>query len=96
MMNQVSRSRRQKHIPKRTCIACRAVRPKRELVRVVRTPEGVVTVDETGKENGRGADLCSTRAGWGGALSKGLLSGALRTTLTADAKKRLADYAARL
>jgi predicted RNA-binding protein YlxR (DUF448 family) len=50
--------RKQRKIPQRTCIGCRTVRPKRELVRVVRTPEGEVLVDVTGKRSGRGAYVC--------------------------------------
>lgn len=45
-------------LPTRTCVACRTARPKRALVRVVRTPEGSVVVDPTGKRSGRGAYLC--------------------------------------
>jgi len=44
-----------RHVPQRTCVGCRTVRPKRELVRVVRTPEGTVELDPTGKRSGRGA-----------------------------------------
>ena len=44
--------------PQRSCVACRTVRPKSELIRVVRTPLGVVKVDLTGKQAGRGAYLC--------------------------------------
>jgi uncharacterized protein len=47
-----------KHIPLRTCIACREKRPKRELVRVVCTPEGSVEIDVRGKRAGRGAYVC--------------------------------------
>lgn len=47
-----------RRIPQRTCIGCRTVRPKRELVRVVRTPEGNVELDTTGKRSGRGAYVC--------------------------------------
>ncbi len=49
---------RQKHKPQRTCLACRQVKDKRDLIRVVRTPEGRLLVDPTGKANGRGAYLC--------------------------------------
>ena len=49
---------RQRKVPLRTCVGCRQVRPKRELVRVVRTPQGQVEVDPTGKRAGRGAYLC--------------------------------------
>ncbi len=90
---KAARSRRRKHIPQRTCVACRTSRPKRELVRVVRTPEGNVVVDETGKRNGRGAYLCPTRACWETAMSRGLLNQALRTNVTEDAMVRLAEYA---
>ncbi|HIE50357.1 MAG TPA: YlxR family protein [Armatimonadetes bacterium] len=47
--------KKRRHVPQRTCVACRAVRPKRELLRVVRTPEGHLEVDPTGKKPGRGA-----------------------------------------
>lgn len=46
-----------KKIPLRTCVITREKLPKQELVRVVRTPEGNVIVDTTGKQNGRGAYL---------------------------------------
>ena len=42
----------------RMCVACRQMRPKKELARVVRTPEGAVVLDRTGRANGRGAYLC--------------------------------------
>lgn len=47
-----------KHVPLRTCIACREKRPKRELLRVVCTPEGSVEIDVRGKRAGRGAYIC--------------------------------------
>lgn len=47
-----------KHIPQRSCVACRQVRPKSELLRVVRTPEGAIKADDTGKLAGRGAYVC--------------------------------------
>ncbi len=47
-----------KKIPMRQCLGCRERRAKRELVRVVRSPEGQVLLDFSGKANGRGAYLC--------------------------------------
>lgn len=47
-----------RRIPQRSCIGCRAVRDKKELVRLVRTPEGELRLDPTGKAAGRGAYLC--------------------------------------
>ena len=44
--------------PQRTCIGCGEIREKRDLIRVVRTPEGEFTVDDTGRKNGRGAYIC--------------------------------------
>lgn len=46
-----------KKIPMRTCIVTKEKCPKKELIRVVRTPEGTVVIDESGKQNGRGAYL---------------------------------------
>ena len=47
-----------KKIPLRQCMGCNEHKPKPQLLRVVRTPEGEVTLDFTGKKNGRGAYLC--------------------------------------
>lgn len=44
--------------PMRTCVGCRACRPKKELIRVVRTPEGETELDATGRKSGRGAYIC--------------------------------------
>lgn len=51
-----------KKIPMRQCLGCNEHLPKRELIRVVRTPEGEVVADLTGKKNGRGAYLCPRAA----------------------------------
>ena len=51
----------QKKVPMRMCVACRQMQPKKELLRVVRTPEGEVLIDRTGRKNGRGAYLCNRR-----------------------------------
>ena len=47
-----------KKIPMRQCLGCRVMKPKRELVRVVKSPEGDVTLDFKGKKPGRGAYVC--------------------------------------
>lgn len=46
-------------IPVRTCIGCKCKKPKKELIRIIRTPEGKIEIDKTGKKSGRGAYLCS-------------------------------------
>ena len=47
-----------KKIPMRMCVGCREMKPKAELIRVVRTPEGSILVDRRGKVSGRGAYVC--------------------------------------
>ena len=47
-----------KKIPMRMCTGCSQMKPKKELIRVVRSPEGEISLDETGKKSGRGAYLC--------------------------------------
>jgi len=73
---------RQRHVPIRTCVGCRQERPKRELVRIVRSPAGTIAVDPTGKAAGRGAYLCRTAECWAAALKRDALARALRASLT--------------
>ncbi|HAL15643.1 MAG: YlxR family protein [Bellilinea sp.] len=73
-------TKRVKHIPQRTCVGCRQVMPKRNLIRVVRSPEGV-SIDLTGKTAGRGAYLHDKKSCWESAL-KGALNHALKIELT--------------
>ena len=48
----------ERKIPMRQCVGCREMKPKKELIRVVRSPEGVISLDFRGKAPGRGAYLC--------------------------------------
>ncbi len=82
--------RKSKHIPQRTCIGCREVLSKRQLIRLVRTGEGIV-VDPTGKLAGRGAYLHNQKSCWQSAL-KGALAHALKTELTEQDKQKLRAY----
>ena len=52
----------QKKIPMRHCLGCREMKPKRELIRVVRSPEGEISLDFKGKAPGRGAYICPSPA----------------------------------
>ncbi len=70
MPTKSSQPRPRKHIPQRTCIACGTTKPKRELLRVVRTPQGAVELDAGGKKSGRGAYVCARRSCWELALKK--------------------------
>ena len=87
---------RPKHIPQRTCIACKQVRPKRELIRVVRTPEGHIELDPTSKKSGRGAYVCARRSCWDIALKKGKLEREFETQLIAEDRAALEVYYASL
>ncbi len=90
---------RKKHVPQRTCIACRNVQGKRSLIRLVRVAESEATsvqVDETGKRGGRGCYLHPNQECWQNALRGGKIEGALKTKLSAANKAELAAYAATL
>ena len=85
-----------KHVPLRTCVACRTTGAKRGLVRIVRTPQGSVEVDPTGKAAGRGAYLCRRRQCWQEALKKDALARALRVKLWDADKEALRAFAEQL
>lgn len=89
---------RRRHIPQRTCIACRKVQNKRDLVRIVRTPEGEVVIDPTGKRSGRGAYLCRVQSCWHDVLASGgrRLEQALKAQLKPEALIALQEFAAGL
>jgi predicted RNA-binding protein YlxR (DUF448 family) len=76
--------KRRKHVPLRTCIACQQKRPKRELLRIVRRPEGNLEVDPKGKLSGRGAYLCPTLECWSVALDERKLGRALKCQVSAE------------
>jgi len=79
-----------KHIPQRTCVGCREVLSKRNLIRVVRGPAGVA-IDSTGKSSGRGAYVHDKRSCWEKAL-KGALVHALKTELTEQDRGVLTQF----
>ncbi|NLJ24342.1 MAG: YlxR family protein [Firmicutes bacterium] len=82
---------RKRKIPQRTCIGCRTVRPKRDLVRIVRTPEGDVLLDFTGKRSGRGAYVCTDESCVEQAFRKKQLERALDITISPEVIDRLRD-----
>jgi predicted RNA-binding protein YlxR (DUF448 family) len=92
-MTKQARGPRTKHVPQRTCIACRKVGGKRGLVRLVRTSEGTVVVDLTGKQAGRGAYLHPVRSCWEVGLKGSRIEQALRTKLTPANRLTLQEYA---
>ena len=83
-----------KRIPQRTCLACRQVKAKRELIRLVHTPDGNIEIDDTGgKKAGRGAYLCPTWKCWEAGLKGKQLEHALRSHLTQDNREQLIKHA---
>ena len=81
---------RVKHVPQRTCVGCREVLPKRKMIRLVRTADGV-QIDPTGKLAGRGAYLHDRRECWERGL-KGALGHALKASLTEADRTRLEEF----
>jgi len=81
-----------KHVPQRTCIACREVKAKRELIRLVRSASGSVEVDSSGKKAGRGVYLCPRLECWQMGLKGGQLEYALRTTISRENRQQLIKY----
>jgi len=82
--------KRVKHVPQRTCIACRETLSKKELMRIVRTPDSV-RYDPTGKAPGRGAYLHNKRSCWERAL-RGSLARALKTEISREDRKKLEEF----
>jgi predicted RNA-binding protein YlxR (DUF448 family) len=78
---------RPKHVPQRTCVACREIDAKRGLIRLVRTAEGAVEVDPTGKRAGRGAYLCARMSCWTRGINEKTLVRALRIEGLTDANR---------
>ncbi len=75
--------------PERTCVGCRATAGKRELVRIVRSPDGSVHVDRTGSAHGRGAYVHRDAACVDAALRRGSLARALKAGLGPEEVGRL-------
>lgn len=94
-MSRRTRGPRPKHVPQRTCIACRKTGGKRGLVRLVRTEEGV-QIDPSGKQPGRGAYLHPAKECWRVALEGNRIQQALRSKLSAENRQMLAEYMEKL
>jgi len=83
-------------IPMRMCVGCREMKPKKELLRAVRSPDGEVTLDDTGKKAGRGAYVCYDAACLRRALRQKQLDRALETHLSAETVQTLTETMERL
>ena len=79
----------QKKIPQRQCMGCRERKAKRELIRVVRSPEGEVSLDFGGKKNGRGAYICPKMECLKKAIRSKALDRSLEVTIPQEVYQRL-------
>ena len=78
-----------KKIPMRMCVGCREMKPKRELIRVVRGPDGSVSMDPVGKKPGRGAYVCRQEACLTRAIRQRQLERQLEVQLTPEVSEAL-------
>jgi len=83
-------------IPLRMCVGCREMKPKKELLRAVRSPEGEVSLDPTGKKAGRGAYVCFNAECLKKALKQRQLDRALEAHLDEAANLQLTETMQRL
>lgn len=77
--------------PVRTCIGCGASRPKRELIRIVRTPDGEILLDRTGRANGRGAYLCDQESCLEGCMKKHALERTFSMAISPEVRQKLTE-----
>ena len=82
---------RQKKIPMRKCVGCGEMKPKKELLRVVKSPEGVVSLDFTGRKNGRGAYICKSSACFDNARKARRFEKTFSCKIDADVYEVMAD-----
>ena len=75
--------------PQRTCVACREVKDKRELTRIVRAPDGKVNIDPKGRMAGRGAYICAKPECWQACVDTNRLDYVLKTSIAPEERKRL-------
>ena len=73
-----------KKIPERKCVGCQQSFPKKELIRVVRSPEGEISIDFTGKKSGRGAYICKNEACFKKAKKTGILKRSLECEISEE------------
>lgn len=80
---------KQKKIPMRMCTGCLEMKPKKELIRVVKSPEGDISIDLTGKKSGRGAYICKSNECLEKAFKSRKLSRSLETAIGEDIYENL-------
>lgn len=82
---------RRKKIPMRMCVGCKEMKPKKELTRIVRTTEGTIEIDTTGKKSGRGAYVCKDQQCIKTSINESRLSKALNFQVTKEMAQKLQE-----
>ena len=77
--------------PLRTCVGCRQQKEKKELIRIIREPDGVIALDPTGKKNGRGAYICRNSQCLEKAVRNHGLERSLKTSISPELKEQLLE-----
>jgi predicted RNA-binding protein YlxR (DUF448 family) len=80
-----------KKIPERMCVGCQEMKPKKSLIRVVRTPEDTIEIDRTGKRSGRGAYICPSKECLDKALKGKRLEKSLKHSISQEIKESLQE-----
>lgn len=80
-----------KKIPQRKCVGCNEMKDKKDLLRIVRSPEGEISLDLTGKKNGRGAYVCPNPECITKAVKEKRLERALEKTVSQDVYQQLLE-----
>ncbi|MCI8410777.1 MAG: YlxR family protein [Lachnospiraceae bacterium] len=78
-----------KKIPSRQCVGCGVMKEKREMLRVIKTPEDTIVLDITGKKNGRGAYLCHSAECFRKAMKSKALERSLKIAIPEEVYKEL-------
>ncbi len=80
-----------KKIPERTCIGCGQKKEKKDLIRIVHTPEDTFSIDPTGRKNGRGAYICRDSACLEKAIKRKALDRAFKVTVSEETQQALRE-----
>lgn len=78
-----------KKIPMRQCIGCREMKNKKEMMRVIKTPDDTIEIDSTGRKNGRGAYICFSKQCLGKAIKNKGLERSLKIKIPDEVYKQL-------
>lgn len=82
---------KQKHLPQRMCVGCQEMKNKKELLRVVRTPDEAIILDKTGKQAGRGAYVCNNEECFTKAFKEKRLERALKQKINPEIYEQLRE-----